>query len=251
MNSRYFGDEGSNDEINLALICQRYTRAKIGRERYLLQRWETYNLAALKIQEAYRRWKMTHLTRRRIKNKIGNKNKTTVPGNSAKCWANVMENKGTHSEKMAMWRNIVELRRAHRQSSTELCIKALVQTQGELSKAITLLGSSEFGFQSHFGPPLAEDIKESLNPYRKSSALRDDEMEILLRQRPSSSTRRAHRHLQQTLQSSAKFTRDDYDLEGIILKSYYTKGNVPEQSKPKGTGPILNPLKPPHKGRNR
>lgn len=251
MNSRDFGDRGSNDEVTLALICQRYTRAKIGREKYLLQRWEIYNLSAFKIQEAYRRWKMIQITRRRIRNMIGNKSKVSVTGNTAKCWTNVIENKGTHAEKMAMWRNVVELRRAHRHSSTELCIKALVQTHGELSKAITLLGSSEFGFQSHFGPPLREDIKESLNPYRKSSTLRDEEMEILLRQRPnSSSTRRAHRHLEQTLQSSAKLTRDDYDLENILLKSYYTKGNVQEQSKPKGNGPILNPLKP-HKGRQR
>jgi hypothetical protein len=254
MNSRDrdFGDGGRSAQINLALLCQKYTRAKIGREKFLLKRWETYNHAAFKIQEAYRRWRMTQITRRRIKYKIGNKIKQSFPGNPGKCWANVIENKGTHAEKMAMWRNIVELRRAHRNSSTELCIKALVQTHGELSKAITLLGSSEFGFQSHFGPPLPEDIKESLNPYRKSSALRDEELELLLRQRPNSSfTRRAHRHLQQTLQTSAKFTRDAYDLEGILLKSYYTKGNAQEQSKPKGTGPILNPLKPPPKGRHR
>lgn len=233
--------------LDLALLCQRYTRGKLGREKYFLKRWERYNLAAYKIQRLYRTWKIIQFTRNKNRNNLLHVSKKSM--NPSKCWGNVMENKGTHAEKMAIWRNVVELRRAHRQSSTELCIKALIQTQGELSKAITLLGSSEFGFQSHFGPPLEEGIKESLNPYRKASVIRDEDLELLLRQRPNSaSTRRAHRHLQQTLQTSAQMTRDEYDLEGIILQSYYTKGNLQDQSKSKGTK--LN-AKHPTKVRNR
>jgi hypothetical protein len=225
------------NELQLAILCQRYFRGKIGRESFLLRRWEKYNLAAYRIQIAFRLYKL-QMNQRRVKNKK-NKIRTGSLGsksiNPLKSWNSVMDNKATHEEKMAVWRNVIELRRAHRHSSTELCIKALVQSQGELQKAITLLGSSEFSFQSHFGPPLEEDLKESLNPYRKSSAMKDDELEMLLRKRTvTATTRRAHRHLQQTLQSSAQLTtmtREEYDLEEVILRAYYTKGTPSSDQK--------------------
>jgi hypothetical protein len=226
------------NELCLAVLCQRYFRGINGRETFLLRRWEKYNLAAYRIQRAFRSHQLQSIHKENLKNKksklkigpLGNKSINPI-----KSWISVMENKGTHEEKMSVWRNIVELRRAHRRSSTELCIKALIQSQGELGKAITLLGSTEFSFQSHFGPPLDEEMKESMNPYRKSSIIRDEELDMLLRQRSTTnSTRRAHRHLQQTLQTSAQFTtsttREEYDLEEVILRAYYTKGNQPSDS---------------------
>lgn len=232
--------EKEEEKKNIALNCQRILRGRLGREEYQLKKWEKLNLSALKIQIKYRKWKMLQYTKKRNENKLLNINinklnnlninkkiKNNLYLNS---WNNVMNNKGNHNEKMFIWRQIIELRRGYRHSSTELCIKALIQGNGDVSKAITLLGSSEFSFQSHFGPPLEEDIKESLNPYRKTSTLRDEELEILLRQRPNSaSMRRAHKHLQQSLITSAQLNREEYDLETILLQSYYVKSTEKQE----------------------
>ena len=235
------------EEKVLALQCQRIIRGKIARDDYQLKRWEKLNLCALKIQRIYRSWRILQYTKIRNKNKFkfnnnnnNNNNNLTIRGTKRikndlnnNSYLNVINNKGNHSEKMFVWRQIIELRRGYRHSSTELCIKALIQSNGDVSKAMTLLGSSEFSYQAHFGPPLEEDVKESLNPYHKTSTLRDEELEVLLRQRPNStSMRRAHKHLQQTLQTSTQLTREEYDLETILLQSYYVKG-IEKQDKNK------------------
>jgi hypothetical protein len=160
-------------------------------------------------------------------------------------WEKVSQKTANHADKLAAWRNIIELRRAHRQCSTDVCIKALSSTKGDVAKAITLLGSREFSYEAHFGTGIDEDLKESLNPY-KSGALREESAEMIQRYQRSLANagstgsqgiRRAHKHLQQTLATSALLTRSAYDLESILLQSYYSKcGVVQSKGKMKSRG---------------
>jgi len=118
----------------------------------------------------------------------------------------MIENKATREEKMQIWRNVIELRRAYKDSNPELCLKALLAVDGDLSKAFPLLGNKEFRFQAEYSTPLSEDFKECLNPYMRGYLYNDDEDRNIqkgakMRSKNTSSGRRAHRHLAESLLS--------------------------------------------------
>ncbi len=174
---------------------------------------------------------MLQFTRKRYKN-VTNKKIDKSTGN----WGKVLDNKGTHSQKMIIWRNAIELRRAYREYSTEVCLKALVSANGDLTKAITLLGGRDFGYQAQYGAPLAEEIKDSLNPYTRSYNVEDSIDQAMVKiaysrsSQHGSTGRRAHRHLQESLHSTNSAVYNlispAYDLENIVLQSYFSKNCV-------------------------
>lgn len=174
---------------------------------------------------------MLQFTRKRYKKVTKNKiDKST--GN----WEKVLNDKGSPSEKMVIWRNVIELRRAYREYSTEVCLKALVKTNGDLTKAIPLLGSRDFGYQAQYGAPLPEDIKDSLNPYSRSYFTEESIEKMSKNRSMSSGSRRAHRHLQESLHTrSAHFISPAYDLENIVRQSYFSKNCVQPHASVKKT----------------
>jgi hypothetical protein len=164
---------------------------------------------------------MLQFTRKRYK-KVTKKAIDKSSGN----WEKVLNNKGSNSEKMIIWRNVIELRRAFREYSTEMCLKALSKTNGDLTKAIPLLGSKDFAFQAQYGPPIPEEMKDSLNPYSRVYMTEDSIEKMMNNPRSmSSGSRRAHRHLHESLQTagSANYTPPAFDLENIVMQSYYSK----------------------------
>ena len=126
------------------------------------------------LQKAFRTWKMLQFTRKRYK-RVTKKKLDKSSGN----WEKVLSNQGTHAEKMIIWRNVIELRRGFPEYTSEMCLKALITTNGDLTKAVPLLGSLDFAYQAQYGPPIAEDIKESINPYTKTY-LSEESMEKMM-----------------------------------------------------------------------
>lgn len=153
------------------------------------------------LQCLFRKWKWTQVTRKRLIKKFIPKKE----GSKDKCWSKVIENKATRDEKMQTWRNVIELRRAYRDSDSELCLKALLATNGDLNKAMPLLGNKEFRFQADYSTPLTEDFKECLNPYVRSFLHNDEEDRNINKgatlRNINTSSRRAHRHLAESLLS--------------------------------------------------
>lgn len=183
---------------------------------------------------------MLQFTRKRYK-KISKK----AIDKSSSNWEKVLNNKGTHSEKMIVWRNVIELRRSFREYTTDMCLKALARTNGDLTKAIPLLGSKDFAYQAQYGPPLPEEMKDALNPYTKVFLTEDSIEKIMKNTRSmSSGSRRAHRHLHESLHTagSANYTPPAFDLENIVIQSYYKKNCdlMPPHSK-KSAGLAVRP----------
>mmetsp|Transcript_8791 Transcript_8791/g.14979 ORF Transcript_8791/g.14979 Transcript_8791/m.14979 type:complete len:232 (-) Transcript_8791:127-822(-) len=207
----------------IALHCQKALRGRNSRYDAVNKRWERSNIAAFKIQCLFRKWKWTQVTRKRFVKKF-------IPKKLGKdnCWAKVVENKATREDKMQTWRNVIELRRAFRDSDAELCLKALLASNGDLNKAMPLLGNKEFRFQADYSTPLTEEFKECLNPYVRGFLHNDEEDKginkgaTLIRNKTTSG-RRAHRHLAESLLSSNSVEPPLIDLEPIVMQAYFSK----------------------------
>ena len=117
----------------------------------------------------------------------------------------MLENKATREEKMQIWRNVIELRRAYRDSDAELCLKALLAANGDLNKAVPLLGNKEFRFQAEYSTSLSDDFKECLNPYVRGYLYKEEDDRNITKaasmRNRNTSSRRAHRHLAESLLS--------------------------------------------------
>lgn len=134
-------------------------------------------------------------------------------------WRHIIDGSASFEDKMATWRNVIELRRGHRDLSTDVCLKALIETHGELSRAIPLLGSKDFTIQADHRPELGVDFRNLLNPYIDNTATKGDTQKA-----EKFRKLRAHRHLQESLMSSSTSTLPSaLNLERVVMKSYYVK----------------------------
>ena len=134
-------------------------------------------------------------------------------------WRHILDGSANFEDKMAVWRNVIELRRCHRELSTDVCLKALVETHGELSRAIPLLGSKDFTIQADYRAELGVDFRNLLNPYIDNTTIKGDTLKA-----EKFRKLRAHRHLQESLMSSSTATVPSaLNLERVVLKSYYVK----------------------------
>lgn len=167
------------------VIChhiQRLWRGRMARDRVRVYIWERYNLSASKIQ-FYWRWVLLRRKRQIIKKltKKGNKYSKAVKQEIEINDTNVvvkelitrlrrgnqhLKNISKHArfdtqesltailnddysleDKINVWRFIIELRRAHPNHNIDSCIKSLLESKGELARAITLLGIPEFALR--------------------------------------------------------------------------------------------------------
>lgn len=142
-------------------------------------RYERYQRAALTIQWAYRSYRVLQLSRKRLANFSGLdylENKHLISGASPAAvetkerWKRLLSGEATFQEKTDLWRNIVELRRAYGYS-TDLCLKALLHANGDLTRALSMIGNQEFSFRygsdklptevyAMFLPTIASTIKK-------------------------------------------------------------------------------------------
>lgn len=125
---------------------------------YRLRTWIKHELAARKIQRNYRQWRQSIHLKRRIK--IGAKqrlrcfedvlssgeSKSTTAASAS--FQAVLNQTATFDQKCHFWRLVIDLRRSHLNESTDMLIRALIEADGELSRAIVLLGNKEFTMQN-------------------------------------------------------------------------------------------------------
>lgn len=120
-------------------------RGDIIRNETRLKLWMRYELSAIKIQRLYRCWKFCTQFRNNIKRKIlRREHKPVAYPTLLESFRSVANETARYEETMCLWRSAVEMRKAHNAHSTDLIVKALVEGKGDLSRAITLLGTKEF-----------------------------------------------------------------------------------------------------------
>jgi len=141
-----------NHEYDLAVLLQKRWRGIMARTRARIMRYENYQSAALTIQWAYRAYRVIELSRRRTavggdlsasKMAVG---VLPVAAENKERWKRLLAGDASFQEKTDMWRNIVELRRAHGYS-TDVCVKALLHSDGDLTRAISIIGNPDFNFR--------------------------------------------------------------------------------------------------------
>lgn len=140
------------NQHELSILIQKRWRGVSARARARIMRYEKYQSAALTIQWAYRAYRVIELSRRRTavggdlctgKMVVGAQ---TINVENRERWKRLLAGEASFQEKTDMWRNIVELRRAHGYS-TDVCVKALLHSDGDLTRAISIIGNPDFNFR--------------------------------------------------------------------------------------------------------
>lgn len=159
------------EAVKIALFGQKWWKGRRDRESVRQFIWLRFDRAARTIQRSWRRyyrlnnefrWYKLKISRlRRRDNKIRpvpRVPKLDVQDNLT----SVFNDDYTVEDKLAIWRFVIELRRAHPDQSIDSCIKALLESKGELSRACTLLGIPEFAVR-HF-TELPNSLRTTLVP---------------------------------------------------------------------------------------
>jgi hypothetical protein len=138
--------------------------------------WVQYELAAKRIQRAFRRWNCACQFRRNYSRK--QKILLTTPAYTPtleESFRGVVSGQCTLENKLCIWRAAVELRRAHKIHSTDLIIRALIDSAGDQSRAVVLLGTKDYALLNKADVPVKlrrmflpsmESRKAVLDPYR-------------------------------------------------------------------------------------
>jgi hypothetical protein len=138
--------------------------------------WVHYELAAKRIQRAFRRWNCACQFRRNYSRKQKILSTTPVYTPSLEeSFRSIVSGQCTLEHKLCFWRAAVELRRAHKIHSTDLIIRALIDSAGDQSRAVVLLGTKDYALLNKADVPVklrrmflptVEARKATLDPYR-------------------------------------------------------------------------------------
>jgi hypothetical protein len=149
----------------------------------------------------------------------------------------ILAGAGSFNEKIMIWRNVVELRRSFRDVSPEVCLKALLNANGDMSRALAQLGSKDFSFYAENKTSLSPELKAALNPSQLSNRALDEKLRAAQALNTSSHkiahgarhgrSMRAHRHLQDSIKNAANIGEEPYpdsgvDLRQLVLKCYFS-----------------------------
>ena len=136
-----------------------------------------------------------------------------------------LRNRADFDEKMSVWRAIVELRRGHFGRDTHICMKAMLEANGDVSRAMILMGDPTYHLKNEGPVPL--HLQQMFMPF-----LRDDEYLILSKKQSSPSKKMTgvgFRSLQSLRASATSANGDDDDDEGggldlspVVLEAYFT-----------------------------
>ena len=128
--------------------------------------------AAKVIQHAFRVWKlnrMTFPTSYRLKSKIP----PTPP--TALAWESLPFGRGSYHERIALWRAVIELRRAHPHFCTDVCLRALILAEGNLQRALIIIANPEFHLSAQSGLDLSFEQRCLFLPFVESTPLKLEE----------------------------------------------------------------------------
>ena len=157
-----------------ALGMQKAFRGWKGRQRVQMILWRRYVRAAEVIQVNYRKWrdakkvdehvvkalpkdrKIYRASRRRPplrqREKLKYDTDNQVP--TSVLFRKVLRGAGTHADKMAIWRAIIELRRGHPYWSTHTAFKSMIESRGDLSRSLTLMADETFALKNEGDVPM-------------------------------------------------------------------------------------------------
>ncbi|RYH19956.1 hypothetical protein EON65_25095 [archaeon] len=139
--------------------------------------WIKHELAAIKIQRVVRQWLFHYRCKRSFKVKglasIGygrhrffhktSDDLSPHPPSASDCIQALIAQKADWTHQTAFWRIIIDIKRSFPTTTTDLIVKALLEANGEVSRAMILLGTKEFCLQHK--KPISENIKSLLLPH--------------------------------------------------------------------------------------
>lgn len=233
-----------------AFVYDQIDANKIGdiiRNETRLKLWMRYELSAIKIQRLYRCWKFSTQFRNNIKRKILRKeNKQVAYPTLLESFRSVANEEAKYEETMSLWRSAIEMRKAHNSHSTDLIIKAMVEAKGDLSRAITLMGTKEFVMtnQNDLNPKLRKIFLPVPSTRHRSVFNTGEEHRNSHNSRIYGSTGSSFttvnssagnnidliRSLREKKRQSRKQELFDI-LEAVLAKSYFSKIHINSQSK--------------------
>ena len=157
-------------EGTAVLLIQKSYRGHLTRRRLSDQRkqleYQEIHLAAFKIQRAFRIWRAYISTPHPTVFDIYC-NQSNAPKKSeskVQYWQRIKAGRGTFQDKVVLWRNIIDIRRDNPTASSELCLHAIFEGDGNLSKAQIHLLSTEF-VADHESKRLTPEQQDFFMPY--------------------------------------------------------------------------------------
>ena len=159
----------------LALCLQAKYRGYKTREMVWKMRILFIIRAAKVIQHAYRLWKlnrMTFPTSYRLKSRAPPAPPTSL------AWESLPFGRGTYGERIALWRAVIELRRAHPHFCTDVCLRALILAEGNLQRALIIIANPEFHLSAQSGLDLSFEQRCLFLPFVESTPLKIEEAQV-------------------------------------------------------------------------
>jgi hypothetical protein len=137
-----------------------------------------------------------------------------------------LRNRADFDEKMSVWRAVVELRRGHYGQDTHICLKAMLEAQGDVARAMVLMGDQTYHLKNE--GPVALHLQQMFLPF-----LKEEEFKILSKRAAASPNKKgtgAGLRTVQSLRASASVMPGDdeeesggLDLSPVVLDAYFSK----------------------------
>lgn len=138
--------------------------------------WVQYEVAARKIQRAFRSWNIARQFRRNYSRKLKMALSSFMYLPTLEdSFRNIVAEACTFENKACLWRAAVELRRAHKIHNTDLIMRSLIDSAGDQSRSVVLLGTKDYSLlnkadipnklRKMFLPTL--EMRTEVDPYRK------------------------------------------------------------------------------------
>lgn len=228
-----------------AINLQRLYRGAKARYEVKVFRYYRWQHAAQVIQIAYRRYRLLIIVdkaKTSRKTVLKKSKKSNIVQLSSSLLKHVHNSNASYEEKMTFWRSVLELRRAHGTYETEVLIKAIVASKGDLNRALVLMGNEQFALMqlADFSPrkkelylPMYQKIMNEKNydvPTNASSnyeelikGIGSGQIDVVrslkLRQQAQ-----VYDELQlKTRGENENFCPDGLDVSRILYKSYYSQ----------------------------
>jgi len=217
----------------LAQAIQRKLRGNQARADARALRFARYQRAALTIQYSYRAYRVLQISRRKMVASDGNENFNTnthmiagirpIAEENKERWKRLLSGDATFQEKTDMWRSIVELRRAYGYS-TDLCVKALLHANGDLTRALSIIGNQEFNFRygsdklpteiyTMFLPTIAKTVTTQKN-HNISSSSSKFRLTVSMNKKSRRNEIKAHKKLHEHLYAAShQISAQDQNIE--------------------------------------
>lgn len=112
-----------------------------------LNLWMLREVSARIIQRHFRLWYCWRLTLRHCRRRSrssARRSSSSIPVSLPDSFQRIVNEQASFEDRMSFWRGAIELRRAHRELSTDLLLKAMIDSRADLSRSIVLLGTKSF-----------------------------------------------------------------------------------------------------------